>query len=102
MAKYGLTVRYYPTDIISDQECIAIEVTEWRAKTPTMQHENLVADINVVGDSEINPNDPDFVILVLNEALRIVEQKKAVRDTGFISGANGSGDLASEKASPKM
>ncbi|MDE3076018.1 MAG: hypothetical protein KGJ86_11370, partial [Chloroflexota bacterium] len=89
MSKYGMNLRYYPRDIISNEETIVIEVTEWMARTPRHQHENLQISVSIVGDDDIDPNDPDWIIMVLTEALGAVEARKAERDGGFISGANG-------------
>lgn len=102
MSKYGVTMRYYPAHTIDTQESIVIEVTEWDASRPTGFHENIMESVSIIGDDEIDPNDPDWMILVLTEALGLVEARKAQRDRGFISGANGHGDLASENPSPRM
>ncbi|MDE3076013.1 MAG: hypothetical protein KGJ86_11345, partial [Chloroflexota bacterium] len=62
----------------------------------------LQISVSIVGDDDIDPNDPDWIIMVLTEALGAVEARKAERDGGFISGANGHGDLASGNPSPRM
>lgn len=102
MSKYGLTVRYYPPDIIGMQERIVVEVTEWDARRPTLLHENIMAEVSIIDHDDLDPNDPDWMIIVLTETLELIEARKAERDRGFISGANGHGDLASENSSPKM
>jgi hypothetical protein len=102
MGTYGINVRYYPRGIISPDQHLAIEVTEWQALTPIVQHENITEHMDIGPDEDVDPNDLQWILTVLEAAAQVVENRIHARDAGFISGANGSGDLASGNASQQM
>jgi hypothetical protein len=102
MSKYGLAMRYYPPGVMGLDSHFVVEVTEWEARTPVSQHEIIMESVDEGEIGHIDPNDRQWMLLVLEQAAQIVENDMAKRDKGFISGTNAHGDLASETVTPKM